>query len=567
MSVYKPGSFRYAKYDEQGFGIDDPNGVAASPSSVPGGGESSPTLTGLDTTGATDHTGEIAAALLVALEVRLPEGVIRANVHVPTGRVLRGCGRPKFDTATSAWEAIGTLLIGRVDFDGTKSAGVSDLSIDNYASGQNAIQGLGVTTRDIAVQRVNTRANNHNQLWEQNTTAALVDTRNNILVEDSTAYQGPNGFAVKMRGVTLRRCHSEAVTTQHFAIVSDNINGAAILSRAQDVELDGCTASGGNEGLRIYSRDYGNTGTVQPVRNVRWDGTVSGGSGRMVRTGDFSSTATAGGFARVSNDYVTIDGGYYTGAPGGSSAMLLDNVRRPIVTGRCRFGANGGGGDHIWFGGTVTQPQVAREIIYETAATSPTFTQIVTANTMSVAVTLLTDTLIFRNTSTVGVNALTGAAEGQRIDVLIDDDFTTFAIGAVTRRGKGVGCSVRFISGAWVEVSDEVQLNQSSEVVAGFAASFAADYSGPKATRLVVGMSSHITSMTLTLPSAPDGTPFSLRLYPTNGGAKGLAWPAAIKWPDDITAPTAVPDGKHMLVSMYKSGATLVVTRMQTYTP
>jgi hypothetical protein len=38
MSVYKPGSFRYAKYDEQGIGVDDPNGVAASPSSVPGDG-------------------------------------------------------------------------------------------------------------------------------------------------------------------------------------------------------------------------------------------------------------------------------------------------------------------------------------------------------------------------------------------------------------------------------------------------------------------------------------------------------------------------------------------------
>jgi hypothetical protein len=35
MSVYKPGSFRYAKYDEQGIGVDDPNGSGAA---VPGGG-------------------------------------------------------------------------------------------------------------------------------------------------------------------------------------------------------------------------------------------------------------------------------------------------------------------------------------------------------------------------------------------------------------------------------------------------------------------------------------------------------------------------------------------------
>jgi hypothetical protein len=35
MSVYKPGSFRYAKYDEQGVGVDDPNAP-----SVPGDGNS-----------------------------------------------------------------------------------------------------------------------------------------------------------------------------------------------------------------------------------------------------------------------------------------------------------------------------------------------------------------------------------------------------------------------------------------------------------------------------------------------------------------------------------------------
>jgi hypothetical protein len=35
MSVYKPGSFRYAKYDEQGVGVDDPNAPSVPRDGIP----------------------------------------------------------------------------------------------------------------------------------------------------------------------------------------------------------------------------------------------------------------------------------------------------------------------------------------------------------------------------------------------------------------------------------------------------------------------------------------------------------------------------------------------------
>ena len=89
MSVFKPGSFRYAKYDDEGVGIDDPNGVGQG--SVPGDGISA-------------WAGNLDALLVGAITRDANNAATAAAVEWPDG-----------STGVYAATAVSTAFPGAVD--------------------------------------------------------------------------------------------------------------------------------------------------------------------------------------------------------------------------------------------------------------------------------------------------------------------------------------------------------------------------------------------------------------------------------------------------------------------
>ncbi len=233
-----------------------------------------------NTDGVTDQSNAIANAFALSKVVRLPVGRIKANFTVPSGCKLIGAGKLVWDRV-SAWVGTGTLILGLVTMTGSTDVQASDFSIDNYISGNDAIDIKSDASRRIRVSRVSTRANNHNVLCEKNAntgnpaTDAMGDIVNDIIFDDCTFNGGPNGIAIKMRGVKVRNCDAYDVTVQPFIVASDNINGAAQYSRARDVIFENCDAVNCGTAFRVYSRDTKSTtnaNNVLGVQNVRWTG-------------------------------------------------------------------------------------------------------------------------------------------------------------------------------------------------------------------------------------------------------------------------------------------------------
>lgn len=295
--------------------------------------------------GVTDNTAAITAALAISKVVRLPLGTIAAgDITIPIGCTLIGGGKPVYDRVGGAWVAGGTLLLGaRLIVTGNTNIEISDLGVDCYARGIGftAINGRSDATQNITVQNVATRANDHGQLWEKNVNDPTGAVFNNILIEDCSHYGGPNGIAVKMRGVIIRRTVCYDVTVQAFPIVSDIINGAGQYSRAQDVYLENCDAIGCAQNLHVYSRDNlstTNTSGVLGARNIRWRGGRLSGSlaNSGAQIGDGASLP--GGMTQIQNIDVWI-----------TDVDIRDNFQAGIqwdaAAGggydRCNFDANG----------------------------------------------------------------------------------------------------------------------------------------------------------------------------------------------------------------------------------
>ncbi len=234
----------------------------------------------LDVSGVTDSSAALLNAFAISKFVRLPVGIIKADFTLPSGCTLIGAGQLAWDR-TSAWTGTGTLLLGRIIVTGSNNWQVSDLAIDNFTSGNDAIDGKSDATQNGAIRRVSTRANNHNILLEKNAntgvpgTDAIGATVNNILIEDCSFNGGPNGIAIKMRGVTVRRCTAYDITVQAFVAVSDTINGVGSYSRGRDILFQDCVGISCGSIFRNYSRDNNsttNTGGVLGTLNVRWIG-------------------------------------------------------------------------------------------------------------------------------------------------------------------------------------------------------------------------------------------------------------------------------------------------------
>lgn len=526
--------------------------------------------TGLDTTGATNESASIAALLAKYDVVKLPKtgsGFIRADITVPTGKTLLGSGAPVFNTSTLVWASSGTLIKGTISATNSKYWCIGNLSVDAYDLGQNGLQGLSDSTEHGFVKNVNTRANNHGQLWEQNSSSNSGAGGGFITVEDCKHYQGPNGFVSKMNSVSFIRCKTYKVSVQSFVAVSDNINGQGIFSRALNTLFQDCEANGTNNiSLHIYSRNYHDgIDTVYGTYLTRWvRGTFGSATARHVQVGDTSNPDNT----PVLNDDVIIDNGIFLNSA--YSSIILAYANRFKLTGCPLFGNNGGA--NIEINSNVYEPDITPTISYANAPNSAGNDlkyKIINTNATSISLTARPEIVEFKNTSTTTVSSITGLISVfyARIIFKISDNNTTCTFTGISHSGNGTTFAAYFNGTSWVdlgEVSAPPEL-----ALTGGGASIVLNMSNRNKGFLSAQNGVSVTSITMSNhTSVPAGEVVHLRITNSNASPITIAgWSANFIFSDGITAPTSLAALKKMILKMYCiGGGNFVVTSFQTYT-
>lgn len=230
----------------------------------------------------------------------LPGGVLTLPSNVEVYGDL-----PDFDRVNHVWSG-GSVILGSINTGlAAKNVFVHDLGIDNAPGTLTVNGGNGFVCNqkgfwNIRLVRLRTRANDHNILIEQNGTSANGGAAmgGGVLVDDCWGFGGPNGLAIKAYDVLAQNCRMSDTTVQAFVAVSDNINGAAVYSRAEKVRFKDCGGTSNYNMFRVYSRDtrsLNNANGVQVAYFIRWEGGDLGDNGQIgAHVGDFS-TQTSGG--------------------------------------------------------------------------------------------------------------------------------------------------------------------------------------------------------------------------------------------------------------------------------
>lgn len=513
----------------------------------------------LDITGVVDETAKIAAYFVDHPRMRLPAGTINADIHVPAGCSLFCAGPKYWNSGAGAWEGDGTLIKGTLSFDNQRGCAAGLLSVDNYAAGGNAVTGTGPNTDHIYIERLNTRANDHGMLFEQLGTDPVGASGGNIVVKDCIHYGGPNGFVAKARNVTFLRCFANECTVQGFVAVSDNINGATTYSRASNVKFIDCGGSGNKTTLRVYSRDQFsevNANGVQPASNIRWiRGELAGCTEHGAHIGDFYSATP--GFGYVNSEDVYIDG----------ARIILNGMRGVIITRgdrvavrKCTLGGNGDDRsvDFDSFGARVGVLDVCDNMPFGPALGAESGVFVLAAGAAAINASHGMRQYHTANVAPTTISSFTGGLPGQRLTLVIKDNHTTCTVGGKTITGNGVTASYEYdaLNEAWICTEDVL----ASEVLVGWSATLALDYSNPAVTSQYVELGGTTTSINATLPAASlAGRLYTLRMTPANAGAKAIsAWGSMFKFTTTVPAPTSVGDGKTLVVAFYWSGAYLV---------
>lgn len=517
---------------------------------------------GLDLTGVINETLSIAALWDKWSVIRLPRGKIRADIHVPSGCVLLGSGQQGFDRGTATWDGLGTLVVGAINFNSSKNAELHNLSIDSYALGSNPVSATNDQFNNIKVTRVTTRASNHGQLWEQNSTYADGRSGGDVIVEDCLHYGGPNGYVTKAKNILFRRCHAFDVTVQSHVAASDNINGQGVFSRATGGGFEDCKAIDCNEGCRVYSRNYHpGVDTVAGAGDIRWvRGVVSGANGRHVRTGDFSSSA--GSYERVQNTDISVDDGLFGGSV--YSAIRFENVTRPRLTGSPLFANNL---SNLEFGDSVFAPLISDKIAYSDAPDGAESRVKVSVNEGNLRLDSLPTTVIFQNTSTTYVSnavGLTGVFE-YLCEFCIQDDFTICTFTGITHKGKGTTFRAHYNGVSWVDHGESMRFG-AAEWLHGSGASCVFDLSVMQRRHLWNANNVNITNVSLTNQDLiPPGEIVTLRITTAATAITIGGWDASIKWPDGQSAPTSLGAFRKIILQLYRIPGAFVVIGQTIY--
>lgn len=506
----------------------------------------------LDLTGAADESAKVLAYLNAHKRVRLPattagQSIKLLSLVMPSSTALTGYGAKTWDGA--AWQGDGTLVVGNIRLGNSVGCTLTRMSVDNFASGGNAVSGLGPDTADHYVAQVNTRANNHGQLWEQNGTDPGGDYAGNIVLEDCVHWGGPNGFVTKMRGVTFNRCRVFGTTVQAFVITSDNINGATTYSRASDTVLRDCFASGGISAIRIYSRDQFSTSNANGVlgaKNTRIFNFRHGVLSQFViRTGDTAGEATAGNFGRVLNADVDIDA-RLIGHTGAGAALYLEMVNRSRL--KIFFSGNTSNvfnGDQV-FG-------VDRRYFDSDAAflSRDRAALVNTVNSTTLDLTWRPSVIRFQNTVSTNVGTVSGLTGCPyfEFDCVIEDQVTRLTFlspGTYGKRGQVV--SVVW-DGAAFFVKGVRSIYADTETVVAASATPVLDYWANRTHSLVTFPTVSVTSITLSNAAAlTTGETYTIRIGSGTGSSIAISgWSADFVFTAGIPAPTSTGTGGMIL--------------------
>ncbi len=516
----------------------------------------------LDLTGTADQSAKILGYLSQYKRVRLPAGRIKASeLIVPTGCTLVGAGSTLMNRSTKQWSSGGTTVIGTIGFTGSNSCVLGSVNVDAFATGNNALFGVSDTTRDIYVKDVNTRAANHNHLWEQNGSDPAGKFGGNILVEDCIAYDGPNGFVTKMNSVTFRRCLAYDTTVQAYVVVSDNINGANIYSRASKTKIQQCGGDGNHQGVTVYSRDAfseNNANGVAGTQDTEIDVSFTGIGNCSVHTGFYAGGTS--GFTPLFNDNVTITGGNYS-APTPAFHIRFDNAARPRVNAGYFMGANA-----IVLGGSCVDPVVSPNVSTYGVMTGILAPEAVfTDNSAAINVDVARKRAVFRNTFNVVVTSIVTSSPQKELDLLIDDAFTAVSVGGKLISGKGSFAKIAYDEnvsafGGWKVVSAGSTI-PNGEVLVPYA--FEQSFSWQsKAVR--IPLSGNVNNMTPVGGDLAVGDRVSIRVYNTETGSRSIFnWNGVLF--GSIPVVTAIAAGKTVLIQMQWDGSNHIVTAVNTY--
>lgn len=507
----------------------------------------------LDLTGVTDESAKVLGYLNTFKRVRLPGNNARiklANLTVPSGCSLIGGGRTDMNRTTKVWAAGGTTILGNIQLTNSKGCVVGAMNIDAFTAGGNALAGVSSSTSDHYIYEVNTRAADHGQLWEQNATGANRGQGGNIYARDCKHYDGPNGFVSKMKNVTFERCFAYDVTVQAHVAVSDNINGAAIYSRAENTQFIDCGGDGCNIGLTIYSRDAfssSNANGVAGTIGTYWRGTHTNVIAGFIHVGLFRPVDA--GTTALFNDQVTIDGGQYFNAP--VFGVRFDDAARPrVMAGHFQNCLN-----PIVYGEQCVDPYVSDEVsVFGSINPGVMSPYIVDAGTAAaINVDIVKNLLILQRSTLTTVISLVSSARTRTLRVLIDDNVTTLAIGGRALAGKGSVIDLHWDSttAAWTVMSGGSQLPD-SEVPFEYALNLSLFWRSKAA---FVQMTGNINLLDVSGSNVPKGTIVTLRLASASAFTvntwSGVTW-GSISPVGPITA------GQNIVIQFYYTGSTFL---------
>lgn len=511
----------------------------------------------LDLTGTTDQSAKILGYLNQYKRVRLPAGTIKiTELVVPTGCTLIGSGSTLMNRSTKVWAAGGTTVVGTVGATGSNGCVIGNMNIDAFATGNNALFGVSDTTRDIYIKSVNTRANNHNHLWEQNGSDAAGRNGGNILVEDCISYDGPNGFVTKMKSVTFLRCKAFDTSVQAFVVVSDNINGPSTYSRATNTRIIDCGGDGNHQGVTVYSRDAfseNNANGVAGTADTYIDVTFTNIGNCSIHTGFY--TGGTAGFTRLYNDNVVVLGGNYS-APTPGFHIRFDDAARPRVLGGYFFGANG-----IVYGDFCVDPVVTGGVkTYGPMTGILAAEKVFTAGETAVNVDSARTRVVFQNTVTTVVTSVVSSNASRELDIVINDAVTSVVIGGAVISGKGSYAKVAWDSTAWKILNCGNKL-PAGEVLVPYA--FEQAFTWPaKAVRMP--LSGNMNNLSPAGSGLMVGQELSLKIYNTETGSRSIFnWNGVLF--GTISVVTAIAAGKTVLIKMQWDGSNHIVTSVNTY--
>lgn len=553
---------------------------------------------GIDNTGATAVDTALYNLLFLTKNVYIPPGTyLVSNAFQPPSNcvitgvqpayTMDGLGGGVF-SGGSVLKGVGTAVI---DVGNKQNVTMRRFGVWAANVSGNAVQGIGSATQSIWCDGLVTFAANHNYLFEQSNSDPNGATGGGHLIENGEMHGGPNGVAIKCLNVVVRKMIAHDITSQAYVAVSDNINGNALYSRAQNVSFVDCVVGQRVAyGAHVYSRDtrsITNANGVQPAKNIRFiGGSYSGALQHGMMIGDEVTLETtilsgsgATGQTRLLTQDVLIDTEFSGNAWNGIRVVTCGSLRIRGATGGNGTAGTVSGTNYtnnnisadttgsLQQGGLAVQDmQIAADLIVNGTAVGLEIQSLtIPAGATTVNVSARAQVYKTSNTATVNLTAVSGAKIGQEFWVQIADNFSVVQLAANTPQFIGNGTLARYRcidSAGTILLIGAFEPLGKTEVNRAFNATFSYNATIGQQAQFV-NVTGNFTSMSLFQPLVPlarDG--WSLRLVNSTAGAFSIgSWASAFKWPAaqfPSGAPTSIPANSTLLITFFWDSTSMV---------